>query len=663
MIGTVLAQRYEILEKIGSGGMGEVFKAHDRRLDRIVAIKVLKSEYHTDENFVRKFRRESLAAASISHPNIVSIYDVGQQEDPSGTIHYIVMEYIEGKTLKEVILEESPLPEKKALNFTIQIAEALKIAHAKKIVHRDIKSQNIMVTGDNRVKVTDFGIARMAGNTTVTMTDSVMGSVHYFSPEQAKGAKVDHRSDIYSLGVVLYEMLTGDVPFDAENPVSVALMHIQEPIPSVCAKRSDLHPVVDVLLADMTAKNVKDRIPNVDGIISRIKEILLHPDRAMGSTTKKSTVKRTIPVSVGQNEALQEESRKQKDVVRRSHGSRFEDRLYDVPKEKNSRRKEKKRSSLGGTLLGILVALVVIGGAALFAIRHQGGDRDTVILPNVVGMQSEAARKVLEDEGLTVSIEESTKDGAETDEVIAQRPDANEKVHKNDTVVLVVNAQVETIDMPNLAGLSIDEARIALSRRGLELGKISSEFSDAVDEDQVVRTNPEADTKVAVGSTVDIFLSKGKEEKNAVVPNLIGVTKEEAEKYLKDSKLTLGDVKEEYNSATEGTVFYQQYRSGNVLQEGTSVDVKVSLGPERGSDHSRFDEDADKSVKLQVDVPDDGQSHEISIRRVKGDTVETLKEQSVDGNGDGYRFTVPAHRGDRFELYLDGALVKSQDVE
>lgn len=261
MQGMILADRYECLKRIGSGGMGDVYKAHDRRLDRIVAIKVLKSEYNEDENFIRKFRRESLAAASISHPNIVSIYDVGMETVAGEDVYYIVMEYIDGKTLKELIKEEGMLSQNQALNYLIQIAEALKIAHNKNIIHRDIKSQNIMVTRDNRVKVTDFGIARMAGNATMTVTNAVMGSVHYFSPEQARGQKVDARSDIYSMGIVLFEMLTGDVPFDSENPITVALMHVQNDIPMPSERNPRVGPEVDQVFKHMTEKNLRIATP------------------------------------------------------------------------------------------------------------------------------------------------------------------------------------------------------------------------------------------------------------------------------------------------------------------------------------------------------------------------------------------------------------------
>lgn len=267
MINKILANRYEILEKIGTGGMGNVFKAHDRKLDRIVAIKVLKLEYNEDNNFIRKFKRESLAAASISHPNIVSIYDVGTEKIDDKEVHYIVMEYIDGKTLKDLINDEGRLSEKRALNYCIQIAEALKVAHSKHIVHRDIKSQNIMVTRDDRIKVTDFGIARVADNTTVTATNAVMGSVHYFSPEQARGAKVDNRSDIYSLGIVLFEMLTGRLPFDADNPVSVALMQVQSQMPKPSDYIKSIDPSVDGFeIEDTNFKNAIN-ILNPRGII------------------------------------------------------------------------------------------------------------------------------------------------------------------------------------------------------------------------------------------------------------------------------------------------------------------------------------------------------------------------------------------------------------
>ena len=348
MISKVLGKRYEILEKIGTGGMGNVYKAHDRRLDRIVAIKILKLEYNDDSNFIRKFKRESLAAASISHPNIVSIFDVGSETIDDDVVHYIVMEYIDGKTLKELINEDGKLPEKRALNYALQIAEALKMAHSKHIVHRDIKSQNIMVTKDDRVKVTDFGIARVADNTTVTATNAVMGSVHYFSPEQARGAKVDNRSDIYSMGIVLYEMLTGTLPFDADNPVSVALMQVQTNMPRPSDKVKSLSPGVDDLVLKMTRKDPNKRYKDVYDLIKDIKSILVN-----GRVIE--------PLSNYQKEDL-DATVIENPIYKPSNEKRYINRSSrDFPKDKEVIKKErKKKNSAAPAILGVFCAIIII---------------------------------------------------------------------------------------------------------------------------------------------------------------------------------------------------------------------------------------------------------------------------------------------------------------
>ena len=387
MIGKILGNRYERLEKIGTGGMGDVYKAHDRRLDRIVAIKILKQQYNEDSNFIKKFKRESLAAASISHPSIVSIYDVGSEENQKETVHYIVMEFIDGKTLKELIQDENKIPEKRALNYAIQIAEALKVAHSKNIVHRDIKSQNIMITRDDRVKVTDFGIARIADNTTVTATNAIMGSVHYFSPEQARGGKVDNRSDIYSLGIVIYEMLTGKLPFDAENPVSVALMQVQSNMPMPSDSVPGISKETDLLVKKLTMKDPEDRYENAQAVIRDIKNILL-----------------------GRKEDFGFEEVRKKRVIRRSDRENIKVKEEDEPViEERPKKPKKEKSSKLPVILGSLTALLLVA-LLIFVVPKVLSGRDSgdkpvetnekITVPVLVGKTESEANSILAALGL-----------------------------------------------------------------------------------------------------------------------------------------------------------------------------------------------------------------------------------------------------------------------
>lgn len=659
MIGTILGDRYEILEKIGSGGMGDVFKAHDRRLDRIVAIKILKSEYNTDENFIRKFKRESLAAASISHPNIVSIYDVGVNTSGTDTIYYIVMEYIEGRTLKEIILEEGPIAQNRALNYTIQIAEALKVAHSKNIVHRDIKSQNIMVTGDNRVKVTDFGIARVAGNSTVTMTNAVMGSVHYFSPEQAKGAKVDNRSDIYSLGIVLFEMLTGDVPYDAENPISVALMHIQEPQIKPSTINPKVTPGADAIVEKMTMKNPRDRYESVDYIIRDIKDLLLN------RRTPIREGKNTIPIGKREVQGRQD---LRKEVVKRQEdkkGTPPPQREY-APSNYEFKEPPKKRKS-SGTFLGVLTALLlfglIIGGSYLILLRDPGEKNtpETASVLNVIGQNLEEGRARLEEEGFVVAVNPVETLEQNPNVVIDQEPKEGVEMEKGSTVTLSVTATPKSVPVPDITGMTPEEAKQTLSTHGLRLGSIrDSEYSEEIGAGKIIRTSPEPGSPVEPGTAINVYPSKGPEQKMAIVPNITGISKEDAKKYLEENKLILGDASEEYNEdVKKGLTFYQQYRSGDQIPEGTTVDIKVSLGKKPDPEPSPVDI-YEKNVDLRLDLPEDGEEHEFEIIQVHDGEKKTIKRGSIDSSE---VITVSGKTGDSFMVYIDGKHDHTVNVE
>ncbi|MDO5715122.1 MAG: Stk1 family PASTA domain-containing Ser/Thr kinase [Tissierellia bacterium] len=669
MIGKILGNRYEILEKIGTGGMGNVYKAHCKRLDRIVAIKILKLQYNDDNNFIRKFKRESLAAASISHPNIVSIYDVGSEAIDGELCHYIVMEYIDGKTLKEIINDEGRLSEKRALNYCIQIAEALKVAHSKHIVHRDIKAQNIMVTRDDRVKVTDFGIARVADNTTVTATNAVMGSVHYFSPEQAKGAKVDNRSDIYSLGIVLYEMLTGTLPFDADNPVSVALMQVQSNMPRPSETVRSLDPEIDELVLKMTRKDPNKRYGDVFELIRDIKSITLTGRRkdhnAHGYHTDPSaTLIQPIP------------SENKRYVNRKNNSSHSKD--YSEPVKK------KKKKSVAPAILGIICGVLIIGLLAYIAPKALGGlnkpkEVEMIILPNFVGETKEKVE--LEADALGVNLDIAFDEDKEKsdNEILAQDPVADTEVEKGSTVKVIINNLPDSVTVPSVVNMTLDEAKEMLKDHNLSLGKVDYEFSDDVEEDKIISQNPNAGYDIAKDQTVSIVISKGEDSTPWSMLALRGISEEKAKATLKKAGMKVKIEYGETNDVDEGQVYKQSVDVGSPLQKGDEVTLWISTGAPTGSldlddekdnDINNKDNDNEeesssniptKTVKVQV--PDDGQRHRVVAKRVvnsRGNTVDTVVWNYGIDSGD--QADVELIGKGKYEIYINDRLIRKVDI-
>lgn len=650
MQGMILADRYECIKRIGTGGMGDVYKAHDRRLDRIVAIKVLKSEYNEDDNFIRKFRRESLAAASISHPNIVSIYDVGMETIADEDVYYIVMEYIDGKTLKELIREEGVLSQNQALNYLIQIAEALKIAHNKNIIHRDIKSQNIMVTRDNRVKVTDFGIARMAGNATMTVTNAVMGSVHYFSPEQARGQKVDARSDIYSMGIVLYEMLTGDVPFDSENPITVALMHVQNEMPMPSEKNPRVSPEVDMVFKHMTEKKPGDRYDNVSLIIDDVKTILLgkvYGDH--GHTDTRTTV--VIPP--------------------RTHGAeRHTSHGMTAPintAEKTSPKKSKKKKSnplatIGGVVLALLVLFALaFGGAKIKNILNGNAEKDIVEMVDFIGKDVSDAKDFAGSHELKLEINEKESDeGVLPGTILSQSVEPGEVLKRGDQFSVVIAKEKETVNVPDLENMTISEAQSVLKSLGLNLIVDKTEYDDDVPADRIIRQKPRSEESVSKGEDVHVVMSKGQDSKMGVVPNLRGVTIEKARALLKQQGLKLGNIDEREDiSVGPGEVIWQQYNSGNQIKQGETVDIIVSKRASRENEEEQNSNEQSVSQKnISYNIPDDGNEHSVQVILESGGREKIVSEESVNG-GSSVNYPVQGRSGDKVTLSVDGSVVKS----
>lgn len=664
MIGKVLGNRYEILEKIGAGGMGDVYKAHDRKLDRIVAVKILKAEYTDDSNFIRKFKRESLAAASISHPNIVSIYDVGSEEIESQKVHYIVMEFIDGKTLKEIINEEGRLNEKRALNYTVQVAEALKTAHSKGIVHRDIKTQNIMVTKDDRVKVTDFGIARVADNSTVTATNAIMGSVHYFSPEQARGAKVDNRSDIYSLGIVLYEMLTGKLPFDAENPVSVALMQVQSDMPLPSKSYSDISSDVDSIVLKLTMKNPEDRYPDVNALIKDIKNVQL--GRTAGSSYAKTSSQETVVMS---DPRIQNNSNgRSKKVIRRD-----DDTSNNVePKKPN--KKKKKGSSLP-IVLGIISAVLIFVLLAFVVpkVFNNKADEDTVekvSVPPLVGATKAEAKAKLDALGLVLDpVSVSEDENKNDDEIVSQEPKAGVEVEKGSTVKVVVNLLPEGVNMPKLVGETLESAQRIASENGLKITNIKDEFDDEVEEGKIISQDPEAGNKISKNKEITITISKGIEVKKEIeVPNFTGSEGSEAKKELEDKGFVV-KIKEEYNNKVDpGEV--ADYEPKGKVEEGSTITLIVNSGKPDSGDLESDTEDGETDnsnlpSNIYVKLPSDGESHQVVVWRetTKGQRYKIYDYSKTADDG---TVEVPlshgVSKGDKFEIYIDGNLNNTENI-
>jgi serine/threonine-protein kinase len=635
MIGKLLGGRYEIIEKIGGGGMALVYKARCRLLDRYVAIKVLREEFTSDEEFIRKFRRESQAAAKLSHPNIVSIYDVGVE----GDIYYIVMEYIKGKTLKEVIREKGKLSFEETVDYSIQIAEALAHAHANHIVHRDIKPHNIMITEDGRVKVTDFGIARAATSSTVTNTNNVLGSVHYFSPEQAKGGYTDEKSDIYSLGIVMYEMITGRVPFEGESPISVALKHVQEEI----VPPSHIDPTINKNLEKIIMKCVRkeqmERYKSANELLVDLKRIKNNWDDDMVGEDDVSldSPTRIIPV-------VKEES------------------------PKNMKKKKKKRNGNNRVVFFAILAAFLLVSAMAFGF-WQFKDKflsTTVKVPDVRGLQEDKAKEMIEAEGLKFSVKSRIFNSEfEEGDVISQSENPGDTVKKGYPIEVVVSKGSKLVKVPNFKDEDISNVDSLLSENGLKDGGAEYEFDEEIPENIIISQDPEAYSEVPEGTKVHFVVSKGPKVKNVIMPKLVGKTLEEALQIIKEKGLTKGEVvPQPSDEVEEGKVIWQSYEQGNEIEEGTAVDLYVSSGKGGGSgdnngdndDKDNPDDNKEISSDLNITIPQDKSQTEVKVLKIDGG-ASTVYYDRIHYPSDGtIVIPIKGTKNTKFEVYFDNTL-------
>ena len=513
---TILGNRYEIIRKIGDGGMAFVYEAKDRLLNRIVAVKVLRPEFVDDEEFLAKFKREAEAVANISHPNIVNVYDVGCD----GKVNYIVMEYVDGQNLKEIIKNEGTLDEYTALDITKQIAKALGAAHKKGVIHRDIKPHNILISSEGRnVKVADFGIAKAATNSTMTNIGSIIGSVHYFSPEQAKGKSVKNNADLYSLGIVLYEMLLGKVPFKGDSPISIALQHINEDIEFSLEEKTQIPQSIRTLIKKLTEKSPEDRYQSSEEVIEDIEYIEQNIDLDFIKQYDDFATRRIPPVEVVDN------SNKFKTLGKEQKREPKEEVFVqpEIEEESNYERrpKKKKRKGFKGTLVGLLVVFILgIAGVVTngFGLLNGSQNNDVITTPNLVNMSLENANKVINNLGLKLTIVERHDSDVEKNHVISQTPPEGTELEKGDTVTIVISLGPEELSAPNLIGFALEDAKKILEEKGLVLGSVSYDYSEIYKEGTVVNQNPVAGVgSIKKGDIVNVVVSKGqKPEENPI---------------------------------------------------------------------------------------------------------------------------------------------------
>ena len=598
-IGMLIADRYEILEKVGTGGMADVYKSKDHTLNRYVAVKVLKQEFSENANFVSKFRVEAQAAAGLMHPNIVNVYDVGEEKG----IYYIVMELVDGITLKNYIGKKGNLGYKEAVTIALQVSMGLEAAHRNHIIHRDIKPQNIIISREGKVKVTDFGIAKAA--TSDTITSNVMGSVHYTSPEQARGGFSDEKSDVYSLGVTLYEMLTGEVPFDGESTVAIAIRHIQEPMPSPRKLNPDIPYSVDQIVLKCCEKSPDRRYQNMQELASDLKKSISDPDGDF--------VKRYNPNDMGTTRMLTEEEKRQikestksaetekpvslpdeedddvKRVVKPVRHSR-EDDLFDEEEDYDEEERENSMDRIARILavlavviIGAILALIIGGRTGLLPIGGGGQNAvvaasdEMVVMPNVIGIDVAAARSALVKQGLIPELTYEESDKYTVGIVMESSVKEGTEIPVGTTVVLTVCGNSGSI-IPDVIGLLREEAVDMLTEAGFNVN-IMEVTSEDVEEGIVVGQDPAGETQAEEGTYVTIQVSGGPDLSGKTeMPSLIGMTEQEARNTLNAFGLKAGNVRTiiDADSENRGLVISQDVKPGTLIDEGTAVNFDIA---------------------------------------------------------------------------------------
>lgn len=624
MIGKVLGDRYEIIEEVGVGGMAKVYKALDTVLNRYVAVKVLKNEYMEDQDFLRKFAMEAQSAASLTHANIVSVFDVGSSYVDGRKYNYIVMEYVDGKTLKDIIDEKQILPIEDIVNYGVQIASALECAHKNGIIHRDIKPHNMLIDKSNNLKATDFGIARISSSATLTYTSTVLGTVHYISPEQAKGKFIDEKSDIYSLGVVLYQMATGEVPFDAPNAVGIALKHIQDPLVPPINLRHDLPQGLNDIIVKAMAKDPNDRFKSATELKEMLRNYQNYSSDLYQKTTKNPIIK---------------ENDEQPEV---------KEAVYKTPKQSSTKDNKNKSKKFMWILLPIVLAALVFI-AIIFGKKYINKNKqDLVLVPALTGLtETEALNKAKANNLIAVVSEYKTESNVEPGKVLEQDPESSTEVKKGTIIKLVVSKGEEQVSVPNLSNMTIENAKIQLNKLGLEIGEITKENSDNFEAGKIMQQHPDSGTSINKDSKVDVVISLGKKEELVEMVDLIGADISQASNKLKSIGLNIGNIEKKFsNSYDTNQVIWQQYDAGKKLKKDSSIDVIISKGkkePEMIDKVFRISKPVEKGI-YTVTIKDETENN-------------IIYEENHDASEGDIRIKVKVKANNDIKVYINGELV------
>ena len=723
--GSYLINRYEIIMKIGSGGMADVYKAKDHVLNRLVAIKVLKQEYSTDATFVKKFRVEAQSAAGLSHPNIVNVYDVGEDNG----VYFIVMELVQGITLKNYIDMKGKLDIREALNISVQIASGLSAAHENRIIHRDIKPQNIIMSRDGKVKVTDFGIAKVADSTTVTTTAA--GTVHYISPEQARGGYSDERSDIYSLGITMYEMVTGRVPFEGETNVAVALMHIQSEITPPRQLEPSIPVSFEKIILKCTQKKPERRYASARELIADLRKVLTHPDGEYVVIPGAIPQGRTIVMNDNDIDSLKAAS------LRKNLGTKPEETYVEEPEEEEEEKPvqkpvQKKRPvkkkdleedndddfdkdeeddddeevnpalskvmmalGIGGFIILAVIIFFIIGHAAGFfggsgsLFGHKNKDTSTesistesvsdtssdtstagerVTVPDLSKKTEDEAKAALKELRLGVNVQTGTSDDVPEGQVYDQSPAAGTKVDVHTQVTINISSGKEKFSLDDVTGMQYQQAQAQLENDGLVVS-LEFDYSDSVGSDKVISTSPKAGSQVAKGDTITITASKGKETKTTIVPNLLGQNIDDAIQMIKDAGLTYNGKSSDYSdSYSENQVMNQSISAGKTVDEGTTISLTVSLGSRVTSYSASIPIESPFGRDItdgdgNTDVYDSGQVT-VVVYKPDGSSETVYDQNTSEGSLPGSVSTTSTASGSgTVYVYLNGVQVSSYSVD
>ena len=723
--GSYLINRYEIIMKIGSGGMADVYKAKDHVLNRLVAIKVLKQEYSTDATFVKKFRVEAQSAAGLSHPNIVNVYDVGEDDG----VYFIVMELVQGITLKNYIDMKGKLDIREALNISVQIASGLSAAHENRIIHRDIKPQNIIMSRDGKVKVTDFGIAKVADSTTVTTTAA--GTVHYISPEQARGGYSDERSDIYSLGITMYEMVTGRVPFEGETNVAVALMHIQSEITPPRQLEPSIPVSFEKIILKCTQKKPERRYASARELIADLRKVLTHPDGEYVVIPGAIPQGRTIVMNDNDIDSLKATS------LRKNFGTKPEETYVEEPEEEEEEKPmqkpvQKKRPvkkkdleeddddefdkdeeddddeevnpalskvmmalGIGGFIILAVIIFFIIGHAAGFfggsgsLFGHKNKDTSTesistesvsdtssdtstagerVTVPDLSKKTEDEAKAALKELRLGVNVQTGTSDDVPEGQVYDQSPAAGTKVDVHTQVTINISSGKEKFSLDDVTGMQYQQAQAQLENDGLVVS-LEFDYSDSVGSDKIISTSPKAGSQVAKGDTITITASKGKETKTTTVPNLLGQNIDDAIQMIKDAGLTYNGKSSDYSdSYSENQVMNQSISAGKTVDEGTTISLTVSLGSRVTSYSASIPIESPFGRDItdgdgNTDVYDSGQVT-VVVYKPDGSSETVYDQNTSEGSLPGSVSTTSTASGSgTVYVYLNGVQVSSYSVD